>query len=141
MAMKDPTAVAAKWRTNLSAAGPSITSGVAAVREAPGIAAARQQATWLANLQASADKWARNVSAVSLSSWQTAMTTKGIPRISSGATAAEPKVAQFMQQWIPYAESVRSSLPPRGNVDQNYQRALAQMQGNHAFVRKPYTGV
>ena len=38
---------------------------------------------------------------------------------------------------------------PRGTVDgflkamsdQNYQRALAQMQGNHNFVRKPYTGL
>jgi hypothetical protein len=141
MAMKDPAATATKWAQRLNAAGQAITDGVNGVREAPGAKAAQQSAVWIANLQAAQDKWVRNVSAVTLQQWQQAMTTKGIPRIGQGATAAVPKMTQFMQQWLPYAEQVRQSLPPRGTVDQNYQRALAQMQGNHNFVRKPYTGI
>jgi hypothetical protein len=141
MAMKDPAGTAAKWAQRLGAAGQAITDGVAAVREAPGAKAAAQSAVWLANLQAAQVKWERNVSAVTLQQWQNAMTTKGIPRIGQGATAAIPKMTQFMQQWLPYAEQGRQSLPPRGTVEQNYQRALAMMQYNHNFVRKPYTGV
>lgn len=141
MAMKDPAGTAAKWAQRLNGAGQAITDGVNAVREAPGVRAAAQSAVWIANLQAAQDKWVRNVSAVTLQSWQNSMLTKGVPRIGQGATAAVPKMTQFMQQWLPYAEQVRASLPPRGTVEQNYQRALAQMQGNHQFVRKPYTGV
>jgi hypothetical protein len=141
MAMKDPAATATKWQQRLSGAGTAITDGVNAVREAPGAKAAQQVDVWLANLNAARDKWVRNTSAVTVDQWRNAMITKGIPRISAGATAAVPKMTQFMQQWLPHAEQVRASLPPRETIDQNYQRALLQMQGNHNFVRKPYTGL
>lgn len=141
MAVKDPAAVASKWATRLGAATQAITDGVNSVTVAPGQKAAQQVDVWLANLQASRDKWVRNVSGVSLQSWQSAMLTKGVPRISQGATAAVPKMTQFMQQWLPYADQVRNSLPPRGTIDQNIARCVAQIQGNAAFQRKPYTGI
>lgn len=141
MAVKDPQAVAQKWATRLSAATQAITDGVNAVTQAPGAAAAAQADVWLANLQAARDKWVRNVSAVTLQQWQSAMITKGVPRVASGATAAVPKMGQFMAQWLPYANQIAQSLPPRGTIDQNIARVTAQIRGNAAFVRKPYTGV
>lgn len=137
----DPSAVANKWSQRLSASGQAITDGVNAVQKAPGQAAAAQVDVWLTNLQASRDKWVRNVSAVSLQSWQQAMLTKGVPRIATGAQAAVPKMTAFMAQWLPYEQSGRNSLPPRGTIQQNIQRAVAMMQYNANFQRQPYTGL
>lgn len=139
----DPAAVANKWATRLSGATQAITDGVNAVTQAPGAKAAAQADVWLAKLQASRDKWVRNVSAVSLSQWQTAMTTKGVQRIAGGAQAAIPKMTQFMQQWLPYEQQGVAALAstPRGTIDQNIQRAITMMRYNSQFQRKPYTGI
>jgi hypothetical protein len=137
----DPTAVANKWSQRLSGAGQAITDGVNSVKTPPGQQAAAQVAVWLSNLQASQDKWVRNVSAVSLQQWQQAMINKGVPRIATGAQAAIPKVTQFMSQWLPYEAAGRNSLPPRGTIQQNIQRAVAMMNYNAQFVRQPYTGL
>ena len=133
---KDPTAVAAKWAQNLGQATTAITDGVSRVSVAPGQAAARQKALWIQKLNASQDKWASRVAAVSLNDWQTAMTTKGIPRIASGATAAEPKFAQFMSKLIPFQESLKNSLPARGTTEQNINRMVAFVQGMTKFSNK-----
>jgi hypothetical protein len=134
MAAKDPAAVAAKWAQNLSAATTSITAGVNAVTTAPGQLAAAQSAVWLARLQASQAKWERGVSAVTLAEWKNAMLNKGIPRIATGAQAAIPVMQRFMTAWLPYEAAGVNSLPPRGTVQQNIQRAVAMMNYNAAFV-------
>lgn len=117
--------IAAKWAQNLSGATASITAGVQGVSTAPGQAAARNKAQYLAGVQAKADKWAQNTAAVSLSEWQQAFITKGIPRIASGATAAQPKMTTFMAKLLPYQKAGISQLPQRGNLQQNTQRATA----------------
>lgn len=135
MAVKDAAAVAAKWRTNLSAATTSITTGVQAVTQSPGARAAASVDLWLARVQASRDKWVRNTNAVSLASWQQAMIEKGIPRIASGASAAEPRMAGFMQQFLPYVEqgAVAVRAMPKGDVEQGIQRAAAMIRHNAQF--------
>lgn len=117
--------IAAKWAQNLSGATASITAGVQGVSTAPGQAAARNKAQYLAGVQAKVDKWAQNTAAVSLSEWQQAFITKGIPRIASGASAAQPKMTTFMAKLLPYQKAGVSQLPQRGNLQQNIQRATA----------------
>jgi hypothetical protein len=134
--MKDPTAVATKWHTNFSAAGPSITAGVQAVTIAPGIKAAAAKALWLAKVTASVDKWAKNVSAVSLSSWQNDMLTKGLQRLATGATAGQPKVAAFMSQFLPYIDRNKAVIDgmDKSTVEAAIAKAAAQIRWNAAFV-------
>ena len=131
-----PEQIAQKWATNLGGASQAIKDGVAAVRTAPGQAAAAQKQVWAANVAASQDKWARRVASVSLQDWQTAMTDKGINRIASGATAAQGKFGSFMGQLLPYIDRVNGSLPARGNLEQNIARMTTFVRGMSQFKRQ-----
>lgn len=128
-----PDQAAADWVAGLSSKTTKIQSSVQAVTVSPGQAAARQKGAYLAGVQANVDRWATKVSAVPLSDWQTAMITKGIPRIASGASAAQGKMAGVFQQLLPHIERVKASLPPRGTFEQNKARANAMMDGMHGF--------
>lgn len=128
MAGADPAAAAARWAQGLSGATQKITDGVNRVQVAPGAAAARQADVWVQNVTASRDKWRTNVAAVTREEWQQSMIQKGIPRIGSGATAAQSRMQAVMQQLIPQVDRIVASLPPRGNLDQNIARATAYMR-------------
>lgn len=130
-----PEQIAAAWASRLAASGQKIADGVAAVQVAPGQAAARQKSAWVQNTTSAADKWATNVAKVSVDDWRTAMTTKGVPRIASGATAAQPKFAQFMGQLMPFIAQQKSQLPARGNLDQNIARMTAFARGMATFKK------
>jgi predicted transcriptional regulator len=124
------------WANNLGGATARMQAGAQAVTTAPGQAAAAQQSTWLANVTASAPRWAQKVAAVSLNEWQTAYVQKGLPRVATGAQAAQPKFAQTLSRIIQAEKSIVSSLPARGNLDANinrsaaFQRAMAQLKGS-----------
>ncbi|HEX3513866.1 MAG TPA: hypothetical protein VHT26_07695 [Trebonia sp.] len=125
--------IAANWASRLAASTQKITDGINGVSVAPGVAAARQKDVWLQNTQAAQAKWARNVASVSLSDWQQMTISKGVPRIASGAQAAQPKFQAFMSKFLPYVQSGKASLPPRGTLDQNINRAVAMMRHNAKF--------
>lgn len=130
---RDPQAIAARWAQNLGAAGQKITEGVQAVTVAPGVSAARQKGAYVQGVNASQDKWAARVAAVPLSEWQQAMTGKGAQRIGTGATAATGKFATFMGKLLPYIDSQRGALPPRGDLGANIARMTQFVQGMAKF--------
>jgi hypothetical protein len=134
---KDPAAVAQKWSRNLGNATQDIQAGVQAVTQAPGAKAAANVQGWIAGVQRSQQKWATNVGRVSLASWQNDMITKGLPRIASGASAAEPKMASFMTSFLPHVERVAQQVRamPKGGLQNGIARAVAQIQGNAAYQR------
>jgi hypothetical protein len=110
-------------------------AGAQAVTQSPGQAAAAQQATWLANVTASANLWASKVAAVTTAQWQSAYITKGLPRVATGAQAAQPKFAATLARIISAEKTIVAGLPARGNLDQNiarsaaFQRAMASQRG------------
>lgn len=138
MARLSPDAAAAKWSTNLGASTSGIEAQVRAVTEAPGVAAARQKSLWLQRVTASADKWARRVSSVTLQSWQDDMINKGIPRIASGAQQAVPKMTAFMADFLPYVDQgvAKVRAMPKGGVENGVARASAMIRHNAAYQRK-----
>lgn len=136
MAQKDPNLVARKWTANLSGSTESITNGVNAVTVAPGDKAAAAKDLWVRKTTASADKWADRVR-VPLDQWRTAMLQKGLPRVASGAQAAEPKMAAFMSEFLPHVERVAQQVRsmPKGSIEDGIARASAQIRGNAQFRR------
>jgi hypothetical protein len=134
---KDPQAVANKWSANLGAATQYITDGVNRVTVAPGQKAAAAADLWLQRVQASRAKWQARVGAVSLADWQHAMTTKGVGRIASGATAAVPKMQSFLADFLPFQERVTASTQamPKGTLEQGIARAANQIRGTAQYQR------
>lgn len=131
-----PDQLAAAWAQNLAGAQARMQAGAQAVTQSPGQAAAAQQATWLANVTASANLWAQKVAAVTTAQWQQAYITKGLPRVATGAQAAQANFAQTLSRIIAAEKSIVASLPARGNLDQNiarsaaFQRAMAAQRGS-----------
>lgn len=138
MSRLDPTAATAKWVSNLSNSTTSITAGVNGVTVAPGVQAAKQVQTWLAKIQASQQKWATNVAAVSLQEWQSAMTQYGIPRISQGAQAKQGKYLAFAQKFYPYLASgvAQVKAMPKVTLADGVNRAVAMINYNAKFSNK-----
>jgi len=132
---KDAATVAAEWASRLGQSTAKIEAGIRAVTQAPGAAAARQKNVWVQNVAQSQDKWARNVGRVTLSEWQDAAVTKGVGRIGQGATAAVPKMTAFLQAFLPFQENIVNSLPPRGDLNANIQRAVQVMTKTAGFKR------
>ena len=131
-----PDQLAAAWAQNLAGAQARMQAGAQAVTTSPGQAAAAQQATWLANVTASANRWAANVAAVTTAQWQNAYITKGLPRVATGAQAAQASFAQTLGRIISAEKTIVAGLPARGNLDQNiarsaaFQRAMAAQRGS-----------
>lgn len=121
----------------MQAAAPEITAGVQAVTEAPGAAAAKQANAWLARLQASKDKWARNVAAVTLEQWKAAMIDRGIPAINAGVVAKSSNYQNFAVKAYPYIQTGVNHVKtmPKGTLAQAQARANYFME----YMSK-YTG-
>lgn len=135
MPQTDPNAVAKRWSDNLSGATAKIQAGIEAVTVPPGQLAARQKPAYVAGVNANQDKWATNVAKVSTADWQAASINVGLPRIATGAQAAEPKMVTFMTKLLPYVNAGRTTLPPRGNLAQNKARVLAWIDYMAAFKK------
>lgn len=127
-----------KWVSNLSNSTQAITRGVGNVTVAPGQAAANAQALWLQRIQASADKWKKNVSAVTLQEWQAAMTNYGIARIAQGAQAKQGKYTKFAESFFPYLQTGIDKVKamPKGDINASIARANAMIMHNHAYSKK-----
>lgn len=134
----DPTSATNKWVTNLGNATQAITDGVNSVTQAPGQAAAAKVQTWLARIQASAQKWATNVGAVSLGDWQQAMIKVGIPRIATGAQAKQGKYLAFAQKFYPWLQSGVNQVKamPKVTLQDGIARAVAMINHNAKFSNK-----
>lgn len=136
---KDPNAVATKWATNLGNSTPSITAGVDAVSTAPTASAAQAVGKWQAAMaaQKTKDKFVAGLNRVSLSDWQTAMKNKGVARIASGAQSAQPKMAAFLTQLLPYADNVSATIKkmPKLTLQDSIARATQAITMMSQFKR------
>lgn len=121
--LDNPTQAAANWASRLGASTQAYTDGVNGVKVAPGQLAAAAGDRWLANTQASLPRFKANSAAVGLSAWQNAATTKGAPRLASGAAAAQPTMEIVFTKLFAVIRNAVSALPQRGDINQNIERS------------------
>lgn len=137
MAKTDASQVAETWKNRLSAATTEIQNGVNRVTTAPGQQAAAKRDLWLARLQASQAKWARNVAAVPLDEWKNKMLTVGVPRIAQGAAANQHKMQDFMTEFLPFVNNVAQKVRqmPNTTLEDSIARATTQIRETAKFQR------
>jgi hypothetical protein len=133
----DPSSITSKWVNRLSGATAEIQAGIARVTVAPGAKAAQKSQKWLNNTQAAHDKFKRNVGRVSLSDWQNAATTIGVPRIAQGAQQKQGKMQSFLTDFIPHLERGLSQIDnmPDDTMEARIQKSVAMMRHNANFKR------
>lgn len=132
-----PQQATAKWTARLQASTAEMTQGVARVSQAPGAQAAAKYDKWLAGIQASAEKWRRNVAAVTLESWKSSMTNIGIPRAAEGAVKKANKYEAFATDFYPFLAGAMAKV--NAMDDSSYAarkaKASAMMDALHAYKR------
>ena len=131
-----PQEIAAKAASRASAAAPDYLKGVQRVTTAPGASAAQKKTKYVAGVNESADRWARNVAKVSLSEWQAAVEAKS-SRYAQGVAAAAPKIEEFWSEFGPVQDRIvaAASQMPDDTVEQRIQKAVFVMQQTSKFKR------
>lgn len=137
MAKLDPAAAREKWARNLSASTQDIAAGVQRVTQAPGQAAAQKRDKWRTGVQQAEEKWARNVSRVSLPEWQDRMLNIGVARVAQGAQAKGDKYENFAREFYPHLDAgvARVKAMDDSTQEARIQRAVAMMRHNATFRR------
>lgn len=127
----------AKWLSGMQGASDRMKSGAMAVQTAPGVKAAQAADKWLAKVTQAKAKYAANVSAVSLQSWQNSYVNIGIPRVAQGAQQKQDKVAAFHDQFLPYLAAGLQTIDkmPSTTLEDGIARATAMIRYNAKFQR------
>lgn len=127
----------AKWLSGMQGASDRMKSGALSVQTAPGVKAAAAADKWLAKVTQAKAKYAANVSAVSLQSWQNSYVNIGIPRVAQGAQQKQDKVTAFMDQFLPYLQNGLATIDkmPSTTIEDGIARATAMIRYNAKFAR------
>lgn len=139
MAFPTASAVANRWANGMSGASEKMKAGIQAVTESPTSKAARRSDAYLQGVQraVASGKYQAALERVTLEDWKKAAIDKGINRVASGAMEAKGKFQTFMQEFLPFLEQGVRALEaqPRGDIEQNIQRAVTMMRYNATFRR------
>lgn len=135
MGVPTPQEGSARWVRNLQGATERMRAGAEAVTQSPGVAAAAKRQEWLAKVQASQEKWARNSAKVTTEGWRQAYIEKGLSRVGPGAQAAQPKYEEFASRFYPLAAQVSSEVRamPKLTFEDSIQRVRRTMERFKAF--------
>lgn len=136
---KSGSAVAEKWARRIAGSTQDIIDGVNGVRENPAEKAIAKKQKLLTNFTAAVNdgRWERGLRRMSLDQWKTAMIQKGVNRVAQGADASKGKMAAFMNELLPYQESVRSEIDamPDITLEDSIARMTAWTRRMSQFTR------
>jgi hypothetical protein len=137
MAKGTPQEIASKWARSASAGTEAYRAGVQRVQEAPGVAAVRRRAEYVAGVQRSQEKWARNTARVTREEWVARTSEIGAARFGQGVQAAEGKMADFLSDFLPFQDRVAAQVRamPKGDIEQGIARAAAMIRGTAQYKR------
>jgi hypothetical protein len=130
-----PAALAAKWQSKTAASSEAYKAGINNVTVNPAQQAAAAKDLWISRLNeaAQAGRFEAGLAKVTLQSWKAASVDKGAANIAAGARAGAIKVEMAEREIGPQRDAIVASLPARGTLDQNIERAAAMARGMAAL--------
>ncbi len=132
--MKTAAQAAANWINSAGRAQTDWQAGVSGYSGDWAGATTRQQAVLLSNVTQAITNgsWANGVNRVGTGGWKAATVSKAA-NFATGFTAGASRQASAIAKIISAEASIVSSLPPRGDYNQNKTRATAVMDALHAL--------
>jgi len=123
-----PQQAAANYVAGASAKGTKWATNYLMAKRDPFAAASAAADVWLANLNnAGTAAFQAGLARVNPQQVATLVSTQGPTLYQQGITnKGAPKYANAAQQVIPALQQIAANLPPRGNLQQNLQRAVQQ---------------
>jgi hypothetical protein len=138
--MTNANEISNKWARRLSQSTEDIKKGVEGVTTAPSEKAVQKKDKFVAELMRAIEegRWEQALRSYGLEEWKRDMIQKGINRIGQGAEAAKGDFAEFMSQFLPYAEEIakRAESMPDLTLEDRIQKAIFVMRELSKFRRK-----
>lgn len=133
MAKMTPAEHAALWAQRFGGSSEKYKAGIQKVQGNPAQKAIAAQDRLLSNFTESvtSGKWAAGLSKVSEAGWKQAAIEKGAPALATSARVAQDKVARAEAVMGPIRDSITSSLPARGTIEENLERARQMAMKMH----------
>lgn len=130
--MKSAATAAANWTASAGRAATAFSEGVQSTTKDQAALAVAQQATLVANFNAAVNsgRWAAGVQRRGTPYWKQQTQAKAA-NYSQGFTAGASNFQSAIGKIIQAESSIVNSLPPRGDINQNLQRANAFALGLH----------
>lgn len=134
---KTSTDVARKWAERSAAAEADWARGVEQTQVDVTARAADRREEWLRRVSESAQKWEKNLRAVSLADWKKMTLAKGRGVYANRVRNSQDKFQRFMQNWLIFQSSVADQLTklPRGTLEQNIARSAYVIRASKAFSK------
>ncbi len=134
---KSAAQITEKWQRRAQQATQDYTAGIDAVTESPTAKAAlKLDKAGLNYMEAiNSGRTKRALERVDVNQWKEAAKTKGGARYASGVTAAAPKMQEFMNAFLPYAEQVSAEVArmPDVTIEDNIARSAYAQRKLHEF--------
>lgn len=121
---------ASNWQQGMAASTDKINRGIDRVQGAPGQKAAAKRDKYVAGVNDSVDKWARNVASVSEAEWKEAAKA-GSSRVAEGARLKQGKYADRVAPVFAHMDSVLSRVDsmPDNSLEQRIQKSAEFQRG------------
>jgi len=133
--------VAKRWASGMVAAVPKIKAGVMAVTVSPATKAIAAKDKYVAGIMQSLEDgtWEAGLRSVDFNDWKEKTANAGTTRIQSGVSAATPGFTKFLEQLLPYTESVSRQIAQM--PDNTAEDRIARMVANARLMAqfKPRT--
>lgn len=128
-----PQQFAEKWARKFGASGEAYKEGVQRVQGNPAEKAIAAKDRLVANFVASVNdgKWEAGLRRTTEQSWKAACVEKGAPALATAARVATEKVARAEAAMGSIRDGIVASLPPRGTIEENMERARLMAMGLH----------
>lgn len=132
--MKSAATAAQNYVNSAGRAGTAWTEGIQGTTKDQAALAVAQQATLLANFNqaVSSGRWAAGVQRRGTAYWKSQSLAKSA-NYNNGITAGQSNFQSAIGKILQAEASIVSSLPARGDINQNLQRANAFALGLHAL--------